>query len=111
MRLSIVIVIRRANIRLHKGEHCNHEYLGQSILQYMNVQVQREHHTDDTSAHAYLHDTGACVGVEQELSEDLRSTGEKRKWMEVNRTEGQDQERMERTLIQLNAGHPNGDRR
>ena len=53
------------------------------------------------------------MGVEQELSGDLRSTGEKRKWMEVKRTKGQpeDQERMERTPTQLNAGHPNGDRR
>ena len=88
-----------------------YEHPERGILQYTNMRVQREHHADDTSTHAYLHDTGVCVGVGQDLSGDLRLTGEKRKRMEANRTAGQDQERMERTLTQLNAGNPNGDRR
>ena len=62
-----------------------------------------------TQAHTHIYMTQELVWeVEQELSVDLCSTGAKRKWEEVGRMEDPDQEGMERILVLLGTGHPNG---
>ena len=66
--------------------------------------------TQTTQAHTRIYTTRELVWelnrscLETCVQQERKGNG----WMGVNRTEGQDQGRMERTLIQLNAGHPNG---
>ena len=65
--------------------------------------------TQTTQAHKRIDTTRELVW---ELNRSCLETGvqqeKEREWLEVNRTEGQDQERMERILTQLIAGPPNG---